>query len=295
MDERHRADTARGVVRLPLTPLEGSLDWRAAQPGRVFLGQHMVTAERARTKYVDPRSRYYPFSPGELARLYLDRLRREQTPGQRRIYHVGLPGPVERSLWDVKPPLWFQPKRGREGYFAYVDIRSCYFQLFHALALNLLHNPATGWRTDPAPRLLVPATDWAWLHAEKPVRHAIFGMMQTSRLSWYESGTPRVVEGIGRYSSPGLVGFVLGRVREVAKAAIREFDVRMWLTDAAILPDKDRNRFRLWLEERWGLEASVKARGMGHLYAHGDYIVGDLESDHDPHRTDRFFSNLGSL
>lgn len=236
--------------------------------GRVFFSGDSITLERKRIKYVRPDLPYFPFTAGELARQYLDLLL--AAAGLKRLSGRWKMTDWHREALTIPAPLYFDPKRGREGHFVYVDINACYFELMKRWPLNLGFNHRTGAISMPRPAVYIPQEDWAWLRENKPIRHAIFGMLGAQQIMWYKDGRFQAKDMLGQYGAPELHARVKLELHAIARRAVSEFGCHMWLTDAGIFNSRA-SEFMATLP----LASSIKAEGVGHLYAFGDYRIGE--------------------
>ncbi len=184
----------------------------------------------------------------------------------------------DRESLAIPAPLYFEPSRGRDGHFVYIDIQACYFQLMRRWPLNIGYNLHTGAFSRPRPALQIPDDDVQWLLREKPIRHALFGMLAAGAISWYKDWRFVSHDTLGNYGAPDLHALVKRELHRIAQVAVNEFECHMWLTDAGIFTH---DRFMAWLASE-GLSSSIKAQGGGHLYAFGDYRIG-RQSSHMEH------------
>jgi hypothetical protein len=270
--ERRKKDARGGWQRRRADRRHVQPTWLEGQPGRVFLGADLVTvvAPGLRLKYVFPNP-YYPYSPGELARLYLERLAREQLQGPR-ISDRWLLSKADKAKLAIPAPLYFDPARGRDGHFTMVDIASCYWELLLRWPLNI--DSVGSFLCQPRPACIVPEADRAAIRRERALRHAIWGCLRGLGLSSFKGGAYQSASFVGKYLAPGLVGLVMDAIHEIARAAVRN-GARMWLTDAGIFDHPlTAGLFRSYLLAEWGLGSTIKADGQGHLWAAGDYRIG---------------------
>src|SRR5690348_13394705 len=140
--ERNRIDRKQRFRRRRGDRRHFDLDWIRHHKGRVFSGGESVTVEATKTKYVRSTSPYFPFTPGELARTYLNRIMRDQLGWARIVPHYGL-RERDKRLLDIPAPLAFYPERGRDSRFVYIDVAACYFELFAPWPLNARLNEET--------------------------------------------------------------------------------------------------------------------------------------------------------
>lgn len=253
------------------------------------MGHDLVTLERTRCKYVFRDAAYYPYSAGELARLYLERLARAQL-GADRIRDAHRLRPQERAALAIPPALFFDPARGRAGPWAMVDIAACYWALATPWPLNIGFE--AGRLSWPRPAALVPPAEARAIVPLKPLRHAAWGTLRGSSLLYYREGTPAIVPALGPSVAPGLVGLVMHSIHTIAAVAVADFGAAMWLTDAGIFRPAQAAAFRGWLRQTWALGSRVKAGpAPGYLYAAGDYRIGQLRT-RGPHLEQPALSTL---
>lgn len=296
MAKRREVDLRHGWRRRKADSRHMRVDWIRSQPGVVYFGGESVTLSRQKIKYVRP-GRYGFFTAGELARIYLDDLIRDQLHDTRIPDHWKMTPDDERKL-AIQAPLYFDPSRGRDGRFVYIDIAACYFELMKGWPLNVGYNLETGKTYMPRPELRIPERDWDWLRSEKPLRHAIFGMLNAADIGWYKDGVWVHHKSLGRYACPDLVALVKTQLRQIAREAV-EMGCLMWLTDAAIFTDYSKyliyppaERFQGWLQTVHGLTGHVKAQGHGHLYQQGGYRIGRTQTAKATHVDLPGWSNL---
>lgn len=399
--QRRAVDERAGFRRRRADRRHLRAEWIKAQPGMVYFGPgESVTLMQRKVKYVAGWAPYWPYTAGELARLYLDGLIREQLHDKRISDHWKIT-PRDEELLAIPAPLYFKPgitDAERNGRFVYIDIAACYFELMKGWPLNIGFTPGgengysdprstskpgdaghgaqgaiqrgvarnghaakprphsaaglelqsadgrccgegsnslpPGTRTDPGggslrdlflgtagriawprPELRIPESDWGWLRREKPLRHAIFGMLAAPEIGWYRNGVYEHHKTLGNYGAPDLVALVKTQLHRIAREAVEEFGALMWLTDAGIFEASSRSvtgtqqdgergqpeptrsgrpesvhagRFAKWSQQgthpfqahlaSLGLSSSIKAQGAGHLYAMGDYRIGRMRS-----------------
>lgn len=273
--ERRRIDARKGFVRRRGDRRHMRLEWIRSHPGVVYYGGDSVTIAKSKVKYVMGWTPYFPFTPGELARIYLDDLMARQLHDKHIADHWTLTSDDKAKL-AVPAPLAFAPDLGRDGHFVYIDIAACYFELMIRQPLTVRFLLASRETRRQYPKLVIPDADHAWLRKEKPLRHAIFGMLSAAGMSYYKDGKPvRQQQRMERYTAPDLVALVKLNLHKIARKAMEDFDCRMWLTDAGIFGDERQGLlFQLWLAREWGLSSTVKHNGRGHLFAQGSYHIG---------------------
>ena len=266
---RDRQDASEFLhVRLPgdMYPHE----WvRANKPkGLCYVGPWQVTDMDAKTKYL----RSWPVTPGDIGTAYLT----EIVAGRKLRRPNGAPVTTPAPLFFTGP---------RYDHCAYVDIRSCYFELYRLLSLDCRYHPNSddlgSWYAQGD--LFFHDTDE--LRTSKMVRNSIFGIMRRTDTTIWQNGKWVLRNGATEFYRADLVRCVMDTLQAVAQDCITRFGVHMWLTDAAILPQSRVDELRDYLRLVWHLETSVQASGPSHLLALGRYSVGDkrtLSLDGDP-------------
>lgn len=280
-------DRRSGVRRVLCDPETFTPDWVAWWPGRVFLGVDSAHIERRHLKYVSRLSPYAPFTPGELARLWLRRVMAARTvrsldAGRRGLPLRFMPDGLGRDdvaaggQLDIPPALHFDPPADRGGDWVYLDVSACYWRVFSVLPLDFPFVPPAAWPADSGEcgHVWLTGEERAGMLGEKRLRNAVWGMLRSGALSWYHRGelVASAAASGGPFVSPGLVGAVMATVHAAATEAV-EAGAVMWLTDAAICRPERVKAVAGVLRRRWGLPVVTKLAGPGHLWALNDYQV----------------------
>jgi hypothetical protein len=164
-------------------------------------------------------------------------------------------------------PVYFTgPSRGT---YSYVDISACYFSLYKHLTLA---------SSFASPEIAIGRAPY--LHLEdfgksKKVRNMTFGIMNKRKMTVFTKGAYDQIPSHSELFRPDISAYVLQTTQAVAKDAIDNFTIHMWLTDAAILPSTQATEFVNFLWEEWKLHARIVAQGSSHLLATACYQVGE--------------------
>lgn len=238
-------------------------------PGKWRVSDYAITSLKYRSKLLYQ----YPFTSGEMASAYLETLGVNDLPAER-LRSVG------------QAPLYFQgPTR---GIFGYVDITSCYFSLYRCMTLDMFYSNQAYRQGN------IPFTNTDQLGMHKQIRNNVFGIMQKTNTVWCNNGKWNIKPGGGPIYRPSIVKYIHDTVQAIAQEAVRLFDIRMWLTDAAIVEGHDVQGLQQWLREEWKLESHVETYGDAFLYNQNKYIIdkkigGNLTEVLKPKKTNTFY------
>lgn len=235
------------------------VEWMAEHrpEGFWYVGPDHLTDMTNKIKYLYQ----WPYTKGEIALEYLHYISEGHT--------LRRPNGPDDQI--PAPPTFFTGPR--YDHCAYVDIRSCYFNLYTPHTLDLLYKP--GGFFLPGRIRFLNAEELA---LDKQVRNSVFGIMRKTGQTQYLNGTYKRTKGKTNFFRYCLVKLVLETLQAVARDCIDRFPVHMWLTDAAILPRQHAEDLIAYLRSEWLLESRIVAQGKSHLLAFGRYDVGGKRS-----------------
>jgi hypothetical protein len=235
-----------------------------AQYSQVYLGMESVTVRDERMRYVHEAT--WPCTSGELAREYL----KHTLGGRRRV--------APRPDWYRRTaPLWCTPHRGT---MAYVDLRHAYWEIVRRFCPEVaFYKPGTRDQEIIHPRSEVAWTNDEQVDEDRRLRHAIVGALFSRSVRYHHYGEPVEQVLYAGHHRPSLYRICMDMLHAVALDVSRHFALHAWLTDAAIVDERDAEGLREFLMERWSFPSEVKGRGRGSVVNTSSYRLGEL---HDP-------------
>jgi len=206
----------------------------------------------------------------EIAKLLL--LLNRPPSGYRRI--------TAQQLEETPPPLYANPSRF-EG--VYLDIKSCYYHLIERLyGIKYARGQWLG-RDLEIPEWQVPEEFEDILREFKEVRNAIYGLMRAKvRVMWkIENGkiTFSVQNTKNELYYPDVPLAIMDITHSISTIAVKVFNAQYVAIDGFILPYKQAEPFREWLESL-GFRVGVRAKGETEIRNYYTYRVGELKTKH---------------
>jgi hypothetical protein len=204
----------------------------------------------------------------EIAKLLL--LLNRPPSGYRRI--------TAQQLEETPPPLYANPWQG-EG--IYLDIKSCYYHLIERLyGIKYARHMWVGWDMEIG-RWQVPEEFQDILREYKEVRNAIYGLMRARlRTVWREKQgkiTFSVQACKNELFYPDVCLSILDITHAISTIAVSKFSAQYVAIDGFILPEKQAEAFREFLEEL-GFRVGVRAKGEVEIRNYYTYRVGKLKT-----------------
>lgn len=222
----------------------------------VACGGFSISDITTQTKYLSQ----WPYTYGEIAREYLTYCEEQS----------GINLKPQRSFSMGHAPIYFTGPS--KGLYAYVDITSCYFSLYKPLTLDCKFHGSSIAQGQ------IPFIRTAELNQNKAIRNTVFGIMAKRYMlvAQHKYLTPR--DNHSTLFRPAIGAYVYQTTQAVAKESISNFDIHMWLTDAAILPYKEAEQFQQFLRTEWLLDSKIEAWGSSSILATAVYKVGEKMS-----------------
>jgi hypothetical protein len=206
----------------------------------------------------------------EIAKLLL--LLNKPPTGYRRI--------TAEQLEETPPPLYANPS-SFEG--VYLDIKSCYYHLITRLYGVKYARGLWLGRDMEIPEWQVPEEFEDILREFKEVRNAIYGLMRAkTRTVWkIENGkiTFSVQNTRNELFYPDVPLAIMDITHAISTIAVQEFQAQYVAIDGFILPHKQAEPFREWLESL-GFRVGVRAKGEVEIKNFYTYRVGNLKTKH---------------
>ncbi len=201
----------------------------------------------------------------EIAKLLL--LLNRPPSGYRRI--------TAQQLEETPPPLYACPSEF-EG--VYLDIKSCYYHLIERLyGIKYARDGWLGWDME-IPKWQVPEEFEDVLASFKEIRNAIYGIMRARiRTVWkIENGkiTFSVQNTRNELFYPDVPLAIMDITHAISRVAVERFNAQYVAIDGFILPYKQAEKFREWLEGL-GFKVGVRAQGNVEVRNYYTYSVGN--------------------
>jgi len=211
-----------------------------------------------------------PLVGTEIAKLLL--LLNQPPTGYRKL--------TAQQLEETPPPLYANPWKG-EG--IYLDIKSCYYHLIERLyGIKYARN---GWvgRDLEIPKWQVPEEFQDILREHKEIRNAIYGLMRAKvRVIWKEKEgkiTFAVQNTRNELFYPDVPLAIMDITHAISTVAVSKFSAQYVAIDGFILPHKQAEPFREWLESL-GFRVGVRAQGETEIRNFYTYRVGKHKTKH---------------
>jgi len=241
--------------------LESFLVDGAEKYSRVYVGGAHFTIPELRTRFISFTE--YPVTYGECAREYL-RLCYDSAgvvPIRPRAHH---------RYWAKKAPLYCRPVKHRG--LAYVDINHAYWEIVRHYAADhaMGYGPLEGEQVPGRVPFVLPDE----IDAERRLRHTVVGTLLAHRLSWLEYGSWRDVAVPAPWANPSMARIIFDTMNAVARDVMAHTEVFAWMTDAAIVPNREAEAVQDVLAERWRLGSTIESRGQGAVWSPSCYRVG---------------------
>lgn len=213
-------------------------------------------------------------SSGEIGRLYLKRVMKQGLEaGGSKLLSQRIPWRREAlQFMDRGPAYYFAGESG--GPFELVDISSCYGSLYTRMTIDMTYRPETN------PPLLglgkgAFTNREEWMSVKAP-RNSAWGSVLRRRGREWRHGV--LVEDAypNQFFAPDLRGIIFDAAHAIALEAKETFGALSWAVDGGCFRVGDGQRFIQWLEQTWGLTATVKAEGPGWMFGPTSYSIGPV-------------------
>ena len=218
----------------------------------LIVGAKQLTDSINKVKYLYQ----WPFTFGELANEYLTYCL-EDFP--KFMPQGGSSGP--------KAPVAFRGPT--KGTYAYVDIQACYFSLYRYITLD------SEYCSNRFRMGNIPFKRSDELFLSKVLRNTVFGLLRKSSRTRYRNGKYTRTTEKSNYHRPMISDYVLSTMQAVAQEAWNLFDIKQWLTDAAIIPLSQAHDLVTYLNLEWNLNAKIESIGPSWSFGSGVYKVGN--------------------
>jgi hypothetical protein len=229
---------------------------KAHPNNRIFLGGMSFSDMTTKTKYLAQ----WPYLYSEVAAEYLRWCAESQNYKMKASY--------QEVPQHHGPAMYF---RGyTHGALAYVDIQACYFQLYRYIPLDARY--VDGILSSGDIRLL----DTRDFGTHKRVRNTLFGLFVGGKKTITQHGKMSFRQLPTQTTHAHIATCVYDTVKAVALDALKTFpNITAWLTDAAILPLNEVDKFQEWLRAQWALESDLKSFSYsGHAYSLYSHEIG---------------------
>lgn len=267
--EATNRDMERGWTRQTVDSLPEVRNPELMRPyAQAYLSNQSISVKDSKERRIVAKS----VADGELARLYLKRtVKQAVESGGPQMLTRRVPYRREAlQFTDRHPAYFFAGQCG--GPFELVDITACYASLYTRLTLDLTYRPGTN-----PPILLVGKASFPrgeeWVQTKSP-RNAMWGNLLKPRGTEWRFGEPVADAYPNRFFAPDLMGIVLDAAHAIAIEAVTTFGALSWAVDGGCFHDGQGREFIQWLETSFGLEAQVRAEGLGWLFGATSYSVG---------------------
>jgi hypothetical protein len=201
-----------------------------------------------------------PYPIHGLVRPYLAEIARAQGSEIPQVY--------DNQLLLRSAPLYFQ--RPIEGELAVVDLDAAFWQLYKVASLDLTYD-GVGYPTNGRVRFL--GSDE--LHPHKLLRNAVIGTCRAEVQTVLDHGKARLQPINGKWRRPALWAWVMDTLEAVAWDMRSLFGAVHIQIDGYILPHADLAEDAIvFLQDQWGLSASLRASGNGIVNGLGHWMVG---------------------
>jgi hypothetical protein len=211
----------------------------------------------------------WPYTQPDLVREFLrDKIKRQLPKGAgfggHRLWHG-----AELKLLDIPAPLHFVGGTVR-GEYAYVDLIAAFYTMYRQIGFYDPHITSTG-------KLLRGWVDLEGVEMfgrDHLARNSLVGIARARRFEEFHHGRREVVHHAGQFTSPGLWGAIVWRLREIARDAVASFGAVYVATDGYIVPAERSASFADYLGAR-GLRSRVLGVGDAIVNGLGSYAVGE--------------------
>jgi len=235
----------------------------------IVYGTASFTDMTTHTKYLAQ----WPFLASEVANEYIKYICEDAnwTPINRK-----------HKLEQSGPPGYFMGYS--RGTLAYVDIQSCYFQLYSVGGFDCTY----GHGELSEPTVFFINSEQFGLHKE--VRNICFGLFIHTHSNGLKNGSYRRIKQLSPAYQPDLGSYVFDTITAIAQDCITNFPIKAWITDAAILPNKYAQELIDFLYTEWKIIAVLKVSApdsiLYNIYSHkiGDKITQDIKNGKTPHK-----------
>jgi hypothetical protein len=185
-----------------------------------------------------------------------------------------------KQLEETPPPLYATPWQG-EG--IYLDIKACYYTLITKLyGIKYARGQWLGWDMEVG-RWQVPEEFEDILREFKEVRNAIYGLMRAKLGTVWKIENGKITFSVQNTRNelfyPDVPLAILDITHAISTVAVAKFSARYVAIDGFILPQKQAEPFREWLESL-GFRVGVRAQGEVEVKNFYTYRVGKHKTKH---------------
>lgn len=251
---------------------------RSKKTGRIYcvIGGGSIWSPAEKVKYL--RQEVYPISPAEVAREYLRYIGAEKKAVK-----------ATPSGFRVDAPLYYNKEIGtRGGDWAYVDLESCYWSIYHRSTWNVAYGRGIfGSYILPGEVDFTRCDEW---RQHKIARNSIWGLMIAKRMVVMTDSGLVQRNFRGDFYNPSLATWIMDVLHSIAHDMIEFSRSPLWYTDGfCVKPDQVEDVVHR-LKTVWGMESSVKEIGSGRILGLGNY---EWRKSFDSRTTMQDSSNLG--
>ena len=221
-----------------------------------ILGPNTIFIPQQKKRYLD-RS-IYPYGPAEVARAYLSYI-----------------GAARKAPWQLPagmltaPPKVFRPEFAESREWAYVDLRSAYWQLYHAASFDMSYGLGFMGRRLTRGRVeFKRCEEW---REDKLARNSVWGTIIADKMRVWSEGALEVIDVRGRFTAPHLALWVQHQLHAVCSDIMSSTSSPLWNDDGFLLPKGTEGEWIEYLAEHWQIEATVKEVGTGNVWGPGNY------------------------
>jgi hypothetical protein len=264
-------DEENGWTRETVTTLPEWRDPELLKPfAKAYLSEKSVTIRDTKVrKIVGPK-----IPNGAIARLYLQSiLRHAKEEAPKSMLARRVPFQRDAHQFDERRPAYFF--RGQTGGpFVLVDITACYASIYSRLSVDMTYRPDTDPPLFGIGRGAFPRKD-EWIETKGP-RNALFGSIVNPTVREWRHGEPVDNAFPNRFYAPDLKGVIFDVCHAIALEAREEFGCLSWAVDGGIFRPEEGRTFVEWLESAFGLNATVRAEGLGWMFGPTSYSIGEV-------------------
>jgi len=176
---------------------------------------------------------------------------------------------ADTDMLRMRPPQLFTGPRG-PGWLGYIDIKSCFYQLYQHLYWNLdwpYHYPSL-----PMHGLFDALSDW------KEARNSVVGIARSLTETWVKGHEVRKVAKRNPYLSPAVWWSIQSILADVAREMINRFSALYVCVDCYVFSDQARfSQAALWFMDR-GISIHTHQSPRGQIYGWQSLHIGQKET-----------------
>lgn len=253
-DRRNNINRIPAVISQSRNSILGSVNY-------AIVGGNSIWVPKGKKKFID--ISVPDLVPAtELARAYLEMMGMKNRGFKPNVYNW---------ITTKAAPQYFQPQLPLKGTFDYVDIVSCYWQLYHTAQWDMVmgKNKHLGVISRKGSIEFHRCEEW---RENKLARNSIWGLMISEQITFWQNNKLQSRDLKGDFYSAGIANWIQYQLHGMAKDLLETFPfVPMWNQDGFLVPEGKSQEIIEWLADRWQVEALVKEVGTGTIYAPGNY------------------------